>query len=84
MLKKNKVFKWPPELPSIQPKQKKHYKHTVTVLSSNVAEYAYDLSFTNEKTARAFKRLAEQATNKPTVEYERVEVPVTTEEGVIL
>lgn len=79
-----KSIKFPPDLPGIKPKQKKHYRHTVTVLSSTVAEYAYDLSFTSEKTARAFKRLAEQSTNKPTVEYERVEIPVTTEEGVIL
>lgn len=83
-MRKSNVFKWPPELPSIQPKQKKHYKHTITVLSSTVAEYAYDLSFTSEKKAKAFKKLAEEATNKPIVEYERIEIPETTEEGVIL
>lgn len=78
-----KPIKFPPDFPGLKPKQKKHYKHTVTVLSSTVAEYAYDLSFTSEKKAKAFKRLAEEATNKPIVEYERTEVPVLESEGFI-
>lgn len=77
-------FEWPPKMPSFKPKVKKQYKHTVTVLSSNVAEFAYDLTFTSEKAARTFKKAVEQSTNKPIVEYERQEVPVSTEEGIIL
>jgi hypothetical protein len=82
--KKPNSFKWPPELPSIKPKQVKHYKHDVTVASSVNAEYAYTLSFTSEKKARSFMRDALESTNNPLVEYERKEIPTVNDDGVIL
>lgn len=77
-------FTWPPKMPSFKPKQKKQYRHEVTVTSSHDAEYAYTLYFTSEAKARAFKRAAEQSTNNVLTEYEKKEQPVMNEEGVIL
>lgn len=75
-------FEWPPKMLSFKPKVKKQYRHDVTVLSSANAEYAYTLSFSSEKKANNFIHAAKQSANKPVVEYEKKELPNTTEEGL--
>lgn len=79
---KPKPFKWPPTWPHIQPKVKKHYRHEVTVASSENADYAYILYFTSEKKAKEFKRAAEQSTNNPSTEYQKKELPTFNEERI--
>jgi hypothetical protein len=69
------IFVWPPQYHSRPTLEKAKYRHEVTVASSENAEYAYTLYFTSEPKARAFKRAAEQSTNKPITEYKRKELP---------
>jgi PhoPQ-activated pathogenicity-related protein len=80
--RKDDIFKWPPKMPSMRPKQKKQYRHEVTVASSENAEYAYTLYFTSEKKARDFKRTVLESTNNPIVEYQRKELPVVNGEWI--
>lgn len=82
MTKKYKLPKWPPTWPHTKPKVKKHYRHEVTVASSENADYAYTLYFTSEKKARTFMNAAKQATNDILVEYERKELPTFNEERI--
>lgn len=82
MTKKYKLPKWPPNWPHTKPKVKKHYRHEVTVASSENTDYAYTLYFSSEKKAREFKRAALESTNNPLVEYERKELPTFNDERI--
>lgn len=77
-----KPFKWPATWPHVQPKVKKHYRHEVTVASSENADYAYTLHFTSEDKAKAFKKAVLASSNSPLVEYERKELPTFNEERI--
>ncbi len=69
---------------SFKPKQHKKYKHSVLIGSKKDPDLDLEISFKNEKTAKATVALLRQAVNNLDVVYEKSELPVTNDEGIIL
>lgn len=75
-------FDWPPRFIT-RPKQKKHYKHTAIITSTNNPDVGYVLEFSSESKARAHIKSAKQAKNALQCLYERQELPNINDEGII-
>ncbi len=75
-------FDWPPKFIS-KPKQRKRYRHVVTVAYKNDPETGYEYHFTSDRKARNTEIDMMEAINVEWVAYERKELPNQTEEGII-
>lgn len=77
-------FDFPPKMESFKPRQKKHYEHLAIVVSESQPDYAYVLKFSNDKKAKNHVRSALESESTIAAKYEKKELPVSTEEGIIL
>lgn len=78
--KKLMEFKWPKNMESFKPKQKKRYSHDVILVSLKNPELGYILNFPSEKKARTYMKAAGESQNDIEMDYERVEI-VPEEDG---
>lgn len=76
-------FEWPPRMLSFKPKQKKRYKHIVTVAYKNDPETGYEYHFTSDKKARNTETDMIEATNVEWVAYDKKEI-IRDEEGYVV
>lgn len=75
-------FDWPPKFIT-RPKQKKKYSHSVSVVYKSDTDTCYVFTFKGEKKAKSTRDLLREATNVAGAEYERKEVPIFNDLGLI-